>query len=136
MVERKHHLLVVDDEPYIGRIVRTQFERGPYQVSSAESGEAGLAFLADHSDVDVILLDLNMPGMSGVEVLERLKKDPRLASIAALVLTAAGQIGQVEQARALGAAAIVTKPFSPKKLYRQVAELMGDDPDADLGGEG
>jgi CheY-like chemotaxis protein len=53
-----------------------------------------------------------------------------------LVLTAAGQIGQVERARELGAAAIVTKPFSPKKLYRQVAELLGDDPDIELGGEG
>jgi len=52
-----------------------------------------------------------------------------------IVLTAAGQIGQVEQVRELGAAAIVTKPFSPKKLYRQIAELLGDDPDAETGGE-
>ena len=136
MVAKTHHLLVIDDEPSIGRIVRSQFERGPYQVSSVEDGASGLTFLGGHEDVDCILLDLNMPGMSGVEFLEELRKDTRRARIPTLVLTAAGQIGQVEQARALGATAIVTKPFSPKKLYRQVAELLGDDPDVDLGGEG
>ena len=47
----------------------------------------------------------------------------------------AGQIGQVEEARDLGAAAIITKPFSPKKLYRQVCGLMGEDPVAEIGGE-
>lgn len=136
MVARTHHLLVIDDEPYIGRIVRTQFERGPYQVSCVEDAPAGIAFLDGHSDVDCILLDLNMPGMSGVEFLDQVRKDPRFTKVPILVLTAAGQIGQVEQARALGATAIVTKPFSPKKLYRQVAEILGDDPDVDLGGEG
>ena len=136
MVAPTHHLLVVDDEPYIGRIIRAQFERGPYQVSCVEDGPAALDFLAGHPDVDCIMLDLNMPGMSGVEVLERIRGNARYAAVPALVLTAAGQIGQVEQARALGATAIVTKPFSPKKLYRQVAELLGDDPDAELGGEG
>ena len=133
---RSHHLLVVDDEPYIGRIVQAQFERGPYRVSCVGDGPAALDFLGGHDDVDCILLDLNMPGMSGVELLEQIRKHSRYAAVPSLVLTAAGQIGQVERARALGATAIVTKPFSPKKLYRQVAELLGDDPDAEFGGEG
>jgi len=136
VVARTHHLLVVDDEPYIGRIVRAQFERGPYEVSCVEDAAAGLSFLAGHDDVDCILLDLNMPGMSGIEFLERVRQDSRYARLPVLVLTAAGQMGQVEQARALNCAGIVTKPFSPKKLYRQVAGLLGDDPDAELGGEG
>lgn len=131
-----HHLLVIDDEPHIGRIVRSQFERGPYQVSLAQDGPAGIEFLAAHPDVDCVLLDLNMPGMSGVDFLGIVLQDARYSAIPMVVLTAAGQIGQVEKARELGAAAIVTKPFSPKKLYRHIAELLGDDPDADLGGEG
>ena len=49
---------------------------------------------------------------------------------------AAGQIGEVERAKELGAAAVILKPFSPKKLYRQIAALYGDDEDSDLGGEG
>jgi CheY-like chemotaxis protein len=131
-----HHLLVIDDEPHIGRIVRMQFERGPYRVSLADDGAAGLAFLAENPDVDCVLVDLNMPGMSGSDFLGTARADARYAKIPMLVLTAAGQIGQVEEARAKGAAAIITKPFSPKKLYRQVAELLGDDPDAEIGGEG
>ena len=135
MVDANHHLLVIDDEPHIGRIVRMQFERGPYQVSLAHDAKSGLEFLAAHPEVDCVLLDLNMPGMSGVDLLAIVRKDARYASVPMVVLTAAGQIGQVEQARELGAAAIVTKPFSPKKLYRQIAELLGDDPDAEIGGE-
>ncbi len=131
-----HHLLVIDDEPHIGRIVRMQFERGPYRVSLAHDGAAGLAFLDANPDVDCVLVDLNMPGMTGVDFLRRAHADARYAAIPMLVLTAAGQIGQVEEAREVGAAAIVTKPFSPKKLYRQIAELLGDDPEAEIGGEG
>jgi CheY-like chemotaxis protein len=136
VVDVTHHLLVIDDEPHIGRIVRSQFERGPYQVSLAQDGQSGIEFLAAHGDVDCVLVDLNMPGMSGVDFLGIVRKDTRYAAIPMIVLTAAGQIGQVEKARELGAAAIVTKPFSPKKLYRHIAELLGDDPDAEVGGEG
>ena len=135
MAGPSHHLLVIDDEPHIGRIVRMQFERGPYRVSLAHDGQSGLAFLGANPDVDVVLVDLNMPGMSGSDFLGAARADTRYAAIPMLVLTAAGQIGQVEDARAKGAAAIITKPFSPKKLYRQVCELLGDDPDAEIGGE-
>lgn len=109
------------------------FERGPFRVSHAENGQSGLALLAQHTDIDCVLVDLNMPGMSGVEFLKTARQDPRWASLLMLVLTAAGQIGQVEEARAQNAA-IITKPFSPKKLYRQVCELLGSDPDALLEG--
>lgn len=136
MAAPRHHLLVVDDEPHIGRIVRLQFEKGPYKVSLAPDGATGLALLGREKDIDCVLVDLNMPGMTGVEFLVAARADGRLAAIPMVVLTAAGQVGQVEEARERGAAAIVTKPFSPKKLFRQVAELLGDDPDADIGGEG
>src|SRR3954451_3797507 len=106
------------------------FERGPYRVSPAHDGHAGLAFLGEHGDVDCILVDLNMPGMSGTDFLRAARGDARYAKIPMLVLTAAGQIGQVEEAREQGAAAIITKPFSPKKLYRQICQVLGDDPDA------
>jgi CheY-like chemotaxis protein len=130
-----HHLLVIDDEPHIGRIVRMQFERGPFRVSLAHDGNAGLAFLGDHSDVDCVLVDLNMPGLSGTDFLKAARANDAWQNIPMLVLTAAGQIGQVEEARAQGAAAIITKPFSPKKLYRQVCEVIGCDPDAETEGE-
>ena len=130
------HLLVIDDEPFIGRIVRMQFERGPYRVSVALDGRSGLDFLLANRDVDLVLLDINMPGMSGLEVLEEARGSPALAPTHFVVLTAAGDQKHVDRARELGVMAFLTKPFSPRKLYRQVAELLGDAVEPDLGGEG
>ncbi len=134
MVARPHHLLVIDDEPFIGRIVRLEFERGPYEVSVATDGNEGLAFLRAHADVDLVLLDVNMPTRSGLDVLEEARRDPALAHVRFVVLTAAGQSAYAQQARQLGAAAFLTKPFSPKKLFRQVATLLGEDPAPPEGG--
>lgn len=131
MVARPHHLLVIDDEPFIGRIVRLEFERGPYQVSIALDGNEGLEFLRSHPDVDLVLLDVNMPTRSGLDVLEEAQRDPRLGRVPFVVLTAAGQSTYAERAKSLGAAAFLTKPFSPKKLFRQVATILGEDPDAE-----
>jgi CheY-like chemotaxis protein len=129
-------LLVVDDEPFVGRIVRAQFEHGPYRVSTATSGEEGLKFLRANQDVDVVLLDVNMPGLSGLDVLEAARSDPTLTRATFVMLTGSGQDATAVRAMQLGAAAFVTKPFSPKKLYRQVAEMLGETTEADLGGEG
>lgn len=128
MVARPHHLLVIDDEPFIGRIVRLEFEQGPYTVSVATDGDEGLAFLREHRDVDLVLLDVNMPNRSGLDVLEEARGDPSLSKVSFVVLTAAGQSAYAERARALGAAAFLTKPFSPRKLARQVATILGEDP--------
>ena len=130
-----HHLLVIDDEPFIGRIVRLEFERGPYQVSIAHDGDEGLRFLRDNPDVDLILLDVNLPARSGLDLLEEMQQDARLRTVPVVVLTAAGQSTTAKRAKALGAAAFVTKPFSPKKLLRQVAALLGEPPDGGTAGE-
>ena len=123
-----HHLLVIDDEPFIGRIVRLEFEQGPYRVSMASDGEEGLQFLRANPDVELVLLDVNMPGRSGLEVLAEAKADAALERVPFIVLTAAGQTAYADRARTLGAAAFLTKPFSPRKLLRQVARLLGEDP--------
>ncbi len=131
-----HHLLVIDDEPFIGRIVRLEFEQRPYDVSVAHDGDEGLAFLRAHPDVDLVLLDVNMPGKSGLEVLAEVQADPRLRKVPVIVLTAAGQRTTAQRAAELGARAFLTKPFSPKKLARRVAAMLGEEPGGDDGGEG
>ncbi len=123
---RPHHLLVIDDEPFIGRIVRLEFERAPWRVSVAYDGDEGLRFLRANPDVDLVLLDLNLPTRSGLEVLGEARADAALARVPFVVLTGAGQSAYAERARALGAAAFLTKPFSPKKLGRQIATLLGE----------
>jgi len=113
--------------------VRLEFERGPYQVSIAHDGEEGLRFLREHADVDLVLLDVNLPARSGLELLAEARADPRLARVPFIVLTAAGQSATAERAGELGAAGFVTKPFSPKKLVRQVAAILGEDEDGEAG---
>lgn len=120
-------MLVIDDEPYIGRMIAMQFERGPFRVSAAADGPSGLAFLRAHPDVALVLIDVHLPGgVSGLDVMADARSDPVLARTPFVVLTASGQKAQVDRARALGAAAFVTKPFSPTRLYQQACALVGE----------
>jgi CheY-like chemotaxis protein len=120
-----HRVLVADDEPHIGRIVKTKLEQGPFSVTLVYDGGAALSALEQDPDVAVIVLDIMMPVASGLEVLRTLRADPRWRSTPCIILTAAGQQDQQEQALALGASEFMTKPFSPKRLFARVSELAG-----------
>ena len=122
---RPRHVLVADDEPHIGRIIQMKLEQGPFRVTIVHDGRAALDALEGGEPVDLVLLDLMMPRLSGLDVLAALRADPRLASLPCIILTAAGQEQQYRQAMALGATDFMTKPFSPKKLYARAAELAG-----------
>ncbi|MGH7664930.1 MAG: response regulator, partial [Gemmatimonadaceae bacterium] len=76
-------------------------------------------------DVCLVLLDLMMPHLSGLDVLAAMRSDDRWRDLPCIVLTAAGQDQQYQKAMALGASDFLTKPFSPKKLYARAAELTG-----------
>jgi CheY-like chemotaxis protein len=119
------HVLVADDEPHIGRIIKMKLEQGPFRVSLAHDGQEALDLLARSGDVDLVLLDLMMPNVSGLDVLAQLRADERYRDVPCIILTAAGQEQQYRQAMALGATDFMTKPFSPKKLYARTAELAG-----------
>lgn len=123
-----HHVLVADDEPHIGRIIKMKLEQGPFSVTLAEDGNQALAAIRDDPELAVAVLDVMMPGLSGLEVLEQLRNDPRTAGLTCIILTAAGEEEQQLKARALGATEFLTKPFSPKKLYALIAQLVGESP--------
>ncbi len=64
-------MLVIDDEPYIARMIAMQFDRGPFRISAANDGTSALAFLRAHGDVALVLADVNLPGgMTGLDVME------------------------------------------------------------------
>ncbi len=129
-------VLVVDDEPHIGRIIKTRLEQGPFAVTLAESGTAALEALAAQPDTHLLILDLMLPGMSGLDVLRTVRQDPRWTALPCLILTAAGQDAQYREADALGVAEFMTKPFSPRRLYGRAVLLTGtDDPAARDDGE-
>lgn len=124
-IEHRRRVLVADDEPHIGRIIKMKLEHGPFDVTLAYDGrEAADALRADPAKYDLVLLDLMMPELSGLDVLRVLRNEVS-ADVPAIILTAAGQDEQEREAMATGATAFVTKPFSPKKLYALVARLTG-----------
>jgi DNA-binding response OmpR family regulator len=119
------HALVADDEPHIGRIIKMKLEQGPFRVTLAYDGREALEVLQRDADIKLVILDLMMPYLSGLDVLAEMKKDDRLKLIPSIVLTAAGQEQQHHMALELGASEFITKPFSPKRLYARAAQLAG-----------
>ena len=117
------HVLVADDEPHIGRIIQTKLEQGPFKVTLVGDGPGAVHALETYPDVALVLLDLMMPGLTGLEVLSRMRGDARWKTLPCVILTAAGHEQQRAEALELGADEFMTKPFSPKRLYARVAEL-------------
>jgi CheY-like chemotaxis protein len=119
------HVLVADDEPHIGRIIKMKLEQGPFRVTLVFDGREALEALDHELDICLVLLDLMMPHVSGLDVLSAMRSNPRLRDIPCIILTAAGQEQQHTSAMALGANDFLTKPFSPKRLYARAAHLVG-----------
>lgn len=126
MATSPRHLLVVDDEPHIGLVLRPYLEQLGYRVSFARSLADARAALGA-APPDGLLLDLHLPDGSGLDFLRDLRAVGATARLPVLVLTAEGEERVLREARHLGAA-LVTKPFSPTKLSQRVATMFGDLP--------
>ena len=129
------HILVADDEPHIGRIIKMKLEQGPFRVSLAYDGEEALDFINNEDQVDLAVLDLMMPKLSGLDVLRQVREQERFKNLPCIILTAGGDAKHERDALALGATQFLTKPFSPKKLYALVARLTGEPDEAGIAGE-
>ena len=102
--------------------MRLVLEEDGHQVEEASDGEVGIAMVRDHAP-DVVLLDLNIPVVSGDEVLETLKADPTTSEVLVVVVTATGEEGR-RKALSRGADGYITKPFSPLALLRTVERVL------------
>jgi len=129
------HILVADDEPHIGRIIKMKLEQGPFRVSLAYDGQEALDFINNDERLDLALLDLMMPKLSGLDVLRQIRAQGRFKTLPCIILTAGGDAKHERDALALGATQFLTKPFSPKKLYALVARLTGAPDEAGIIGE-
>jgi len=119
-------VLVADDEPYIGRIIQLKLEAGPYRVELALDGRAAMERLRSRAPYDLVLLDIMMPHLNGLDVLQRMRELPHRAETPVIVLTAKGQAADRERAQRYGATDFMTKPFSPKKLLARIDQLFED----------
>ena len=113
-------VLVIDDDPDIGRVVRMLLEVEGYEVLLSEDGLRGLA-LAQRQQPDVIVLDLMMPVMDGYEVLAQLREDPRTADIAVVVLSALSLPDARDANVKAGETVFLSKPFEPEELLGAIA---------------
>jgi DNA-binding response OmpR family regulator len=120
----ERHILVVDDEPHIGRIIQMKLERGPYRVSLASDGRQALDVLRGDELIDLVLLDIMMPYVSGFDVLQEIRTYPHRESTPVIMLTAKGQETDRTRALELGATDFLTKPFSPNKLLGRIDDLF------------
>jgi len=118
-------IMVAEDEPHIRRILVTLLEAQGFRVDVARDGNEALEFLNGPAAYDAVLLDLLMPGHTGLEVLERIRGMPGRELTPVLLLSAKGQDADRERAFELGAADFLTKPFSPKKLINRLDQLLG-----------
>ena len=116
-------ILVADDDQDIRELVCFKLEQAGHEVVSAPDGSSALARLGD-GDIDIALLDIMMPGLSGLDVLTRVRADERLRDVKVILLTARSRDVDVDAGYATGADDYVIKPFSPRELVHRVSSLL------------
>src|SRR3954467_4836803 len=118
-------ILVVEDQEDNRRIVHDLLSASGYELIEATTGEDGLK-LAAAQKPDLILMDIQLPGMDGYEVTRRIKSNPQLAHIPIIVVTSYALSGDDKKAFEAGCNGYVTKPFSPRVLLAKIREFLPD----------
>lgn len=122
-------VLVVDDEAHIVMVVALKLRNAGFDVETASDGDEALAILQGSATtnraIDLVVTDLQMPVMNGIELACAMNHDARLAKIPVLMLTARGHLLRDGEATDANIARIIHKPFSPKGLLLEVERLLG-----------
>lgn len=118
-------ILVVDDEPDCLSIIQCRLEWSKYKVVTADNGAEGLR-IAENEKPDMVLLDNNMPVMDGLEMLERMRKNPALRETPVIMVTALCESHDVAAASAYGIADYVTKPVDFTNLLEKISHLLAN----------
>jgi len=116
-------ILICDDEAVLRELVRASLAERPHEVLEAASGDEALE-LARTRRPDLIVIDMMMPGRSGLDVVREARADPILATTPVILLTARAQAADRAAAAAAGVDCFVAKPFSPKTLLEAVDRLL------------
>ncbi len=116
-------ILIIEDDRDIVELVRYNLSKESFQVSAAADGSAGLATVKK-SPPDLLLLDLMLPKLSGLEICKEIRRDPSLNRLPILMLTARGDEADRVVGLEMGADDYVTKPFSPRELVARVKALL------------
>jgi DNA-binding response OmpR family regulator len=117
-------ILVVEDETHIQRLIKLILEKHGLHVDAVSNGEEALQFLSANDTPDLILLDILMPGIDGLQVLRTIKANANMKEIPVIMLTALAQETVVMKGIELGAEDYIRKPFHPQELVKRVAKQV------------
>jgi len=115
-------VLIIDDDPYNRELEKALFERAGHNVLTAENAEKGIA-IAEDEKPDLIVLDYQLPRISGLQALENLKHNHKTREIPCVFVTASATDDQIERLKSSDACGYVTKPVNTKTFVEQVLEL-------------
>jgi two-component system chemotaxis response regulator CheY len=118
-------VIVIDDSKTIREMVRFALEHAGYSIVEAVDGKDGFEKLKSTSDLSMAIVDVNMPNMSGIDMLEALKKGSIAQNVPAIMLTTEGQAALIQRAKQAGARGWMVKPFKPDQLVATVGKLAG-----------
>ena len=115
-------ILTVDDSPSIRQTVRLTLAMAGFEVSEADSAQAALE-VCEQSKFDVVVTDLNMPGMDGIELIRRLRAQPKFRFIPILMLTTESQLDRKQEGKSAGATGWIVKPFTADQLLAVIKKV-------------
>lgn len=118
-------ILIVDDSRTIRQQVSFTLSKGGFTVVEAVDGQDGIAKLGDNVDIAMIISDVNMPNMNGIEMVEAIKAGGKHSLVPIVMLTTEGSGELIERAKAAGAKGWLVKPFKPDQLIAAVNKLTG-----------
>ncbi len=125
------NILIVDDSPVMRKVIRRTINLSGIEVGDvieAGNGREGLEEV-EQQWIDLILTDINMPEMNGIDFIEALKTDEVMKSIPIIVISTEGRDTVVQEALSLGAADYITKPFQPEEIGQDILKILGYDID-------
>jgi DNA-binding response OmpR family regulator len=118
-------VLIIEDEPDIAEILRYSLEKAGFSTRTASTGAEGLNASLDHTNPpSLILLDLLLPGMNGLEICRRLRNEPATHRIPIVIITAKALPADIDSSLALGVNDFFVKPFSIREVVGQVRSLL------------
>jgi two-component system cell cycle response regulator DivK len=118
-------ILIAEDKATSRELLRTVLQQQGYSVDEAEDGDQALRKITENPP-DLVLMDLQMPARNGYDVVSELRKDPRLANVPVVAVTASAMQGDRERALAAGFTSYLTKPLSLVQLRQEVSRLLED----------
>jgi two-component system cell cycle response regulator DivK len=124
-MNQKKKILLVEDNEFNRKIVRDLLSRQPYDLLEAQDGEAGVE-AARRELPDLIIMDVQLPKISGLDATRRIRAEPATAKIPIIVVTSFALSGDDKKAMDAGASAYLAKPYSPRQLLEAIRKMLGD----------